>query len=163
MLQQRLNLPREMVITPKAATSRFYPVGSQGREMPSADALRAAAERASAGYPSSSPLEGGATSDTEGGPLKRGREGEPGDQTLAKRHQGQVKRSTGHTHRQRTTPPTHTRTRQEQHPTPPNEHPHKHFTTLEGGATTVRATSHARVGGRAEVSVGGRVEVRRGL
>jgi len=27
----------------------------------------------------------------------------------------------------------------------------------------VRATSHARVGGRAEVSVRGRVEVRRGL
>jgi len=53
---------------------------------------------------------------------------------------GGVKISTGHTHthRQRTTPPTptHTRTRQEQHPkrTPP----HKHLTTLEGGATTVR-------------------------
>jgi len=29
---------------------------------------------------------------------------------------------------------------------------YKHLTTLEGGATTVRATSHARVGGRAEVS-----------
>jgi len=42
---------------------------------------------------------------------------------------------------------------------------HKHLTMLEGGATTVRATSHARVGGRAEVEVSmrGRVGVRRGL
>jgi len=39
-------------------------------------------------------------------------------------------------------------------PTPQTNTPHKHFTTLEGGATMVRATSHARVGGRAEVSVG---------
>jgi len=38
----------------------------------------------------------------------------------------------------------------------------KHLTTLEGGATTVRATSHARVGVRAEVRVGGWLEVRRG-
>jgi len=28
-----------------------------------------------------------------------------------------------------------------------------HLTTIEGGAATVRTTSHARVGGRAEVSV----------
>jgi len=32
-----------------------------------------------------------------------------------------------------------------------------HLTTIEGGAATVRTTTHARVGGRAEVSVGGRV------
>jgi len=36
-----------------------------------------------------------------------------------------------------------------------------HLRTIEGGA--VRTTSHTRVGGRAEVSVGGRVEVRRAL
>jgi len=41
--------------------------------------------------------------------------------------------------------------------------PTPHSTTLKGGATTVRTTTHARVGGRAEVSVGGRVEVRRAL
>jgi len=34
---------------------------------------------------------------------------------------------------------------------------------IEGGVLPVRTTSHARVGGRAEVSVGGRVEVRRAL
>ena len=39
-----------------------------------------------------------------------------------------------HTHTTRTTPQTNTS--------------HKHLTTLEGGATTVRATSHARLGGR---------------
>jgi len=71
----------------------------------------------------------------------------------------QINRSHTHTHRQRTTPPTptHTRTRQEQHPKPQPNTSHKHLTTLEGGATTVRVTSHARVGGRAEVSVSGRV------
>jgi len=50
----------------------------------------------------------------------------------------------------RTTPQTTTR-----RTTPP------HLTTIEGGSATVRTTSHTRVGGRAEVSVGGRVEVRR--
>jgi len=34
------------------------------------------------------------------------------------------------------------------------EHP-PYLTTIEGGATTVRTTSHTRVGGRAEVSVAG--------
>jgi len=38
-----------------------------------------------------------------------------------------------------------------------------HSTTIGGGAATVRTTSHTRVGGRDEVSVGGRVEVRRAL
>jgi len=77
-----------------------------------------------------------------------------------------VKQSTGHTHTGHTdrenTPDTgtHTRTTRKQKPTNTS---HKHLTTLEGGATTVRATSHARVGGRAEVSMRGRVEVRRGL
>jgi len=36
--------------------------------------------------------------------------------------------------------------------TPQTNTSHKHLTTLEGAATTVRATSHARVGGCAEVS-----------
>jgi len=55
------------------------------------------------------------------------------------------------------TPPTpaHTRARQD----PQTNTSHKHLTTLNGGATTMRATSHARVGGRAEVSMRGRVEV----
>jgi len=34
-----------------------------------------------------------------------------------------------------------------------------HLTTIECGAATVRTTSHTRVGGRAEVSVGGREAV----
>ena len=62
---------------------------------------------------------------------------------------------------------THTTTRQEQphkqtitRTTPP---PHTQSTTLKGRATTVRTTTHARVGGRAEVSVGGRIQVRRAL
>jgi len=38
-------------------------------------------------------------------------------------------------------------------PNPQTSTSHKQLTTLQGGATTVRATSHARVGGRAEVSV----------
>ena len=66
---------------------------------------------------------------------------------------------------------THTNTRQEQHHKrphegPPNDHTKDHpphLTTIEGGAATVRTTSHARVAGRAKVSVGGRVEVRRAL
>jgi len=70
---------------------------------------------------------------------------------------------------------SHTHTDREQHPrqrhththttrtTPQTNTSHKHLTTLEGAATTVRATSNARVGGRAEVSVRGRVQVRRGL
>jgi len=36
----------------------------------------------------------------------------------------------------------------------------KHSTALEGGAATVRATSHVWVGGRAEVSMESRVKVR---
>ena len=82
--------------------------------------------------------------------------------------QAPVKRSTGHAHththihRQRNNTPdtdTHTHTMRT---TPQTNTSHKHF-MLEGGETTVRATSHARVGGRAEVSVRGSVEVRRGL
>ena len=77
-----------------------------------------------------------------------------------------VNRSKGHTHThtpaENNTPDTHTHDKNNT-PNPQTNTPHKHFTTLEGGATTVRATSHARVGGRAEVSVGGRLEVRRGL
>jgi len=38
-----------------------------------------------------------------------------------------------------------------------------HLAAISGCATTVRATSHAWVGGRAEVSMGSRVEVRRAL
>jgi len=40
-------------------------------------------------------------------------------------------------------------------PNPQTNTSHKHSTTLGGGATTVRATTHARVGGRTEDSVGG--------
>ena len=76
-----------------------------------------------------------------------------------------MKRSTGHTHtpRENNTPDTHTQHDKNNTPNPQTNTPHKHLTTLEGGATTVSATSHTRVGRRAEVSVGGRVEVRRGL
>jgi len=60
-----------------------------------------------------------------------------------------VKISTGHTHthRQRTTP-RHRHTHAHDENTTPNEHRPQDLTTLEGGVTTVRATSHARVGGR---------------
>ena len=67
-----------------------------------------------------------------------------------------INRSHAHTPTERTPPtPAHTRARQD----PQTNTSHKHLTTLNGGATTVRATSHARVGGRAEVSMRGRVEV----
>jgi len=64
-----------------------------------------------------------------------------------------VQRETGHTQTHDKDNTTHDHAK---------EHP-PHLTTIEGGATTVRTTPHARVGGRAEVSVGGRVEVRRAL
>jgi len=75
-----------------------------------------------------------------------------------------INRSHTHIYRQRIIPPTPTHTHDKNNiATPQTNTSHKHLTTLEGGATTVRATSHARVGGRAEVSVRGRVKVRRGL
>jgi len=77
-----------------------------------------------------------------------------------------INRSHTHTHTptEDNPPVTDTHTHDKNNtPNPQTNTPHKHLTTLEGGATTVRATSHARVGGRAVVSVGGRVEVRRGL
>jgi len=75
-----------------------------------------------------------------------------------------ISRSHTHTPTENNTPDTDTHTHDKKNtPNPQTNTPHKHVTTLEGGTTTVRATSHARVGGRAEVSVGGRVEVRRGL
>ena len=63
-----------------------------------------------------------------------------------------VKISTGHTHThtptENNTPDPDTDTHDKNNtPNPQTNTPHKHFTTLEGGATTVRATSHARVGG----------------
>ena len=64
-----------------------------------------------------------------------------------------VKRSTGHTHTptENNTPDTDTHTHDKNNtPNPQTNISHKHLTTLEGGATTVRATSHARVGGCAE-------------
>jgi len=61
-----------------------------------------------------------------------------------------------HTHTHREQHPRHKHTRQEQHPTPPNKQPPQTLNNAQGGATRVRATSHARVGGRAEVSMGGR-------
>jgi len=50
------------------------------------------------------------------------------------------------TQRQRTTPPTptHTHTTRTTPQTPKRTPPINHLTTLEGGATTVRATSHAK-------------------
>jgi len=47
------------------------------------------------------------------------------------------------------TPDTHTHDKNNT-PNPQTNTPNKHLTTLEGGATTVRATSNARVDGRAE-------------
>jgi len=45
------------------------------------------------------------------------------------------------------------------HKRPNEEPPPLHFTTIEGGAAKVRTTSHTPVGGRAEDSVGGRVNI----
>ena len=85
-----------------------------------------------------------------------------------------VKKITGHTRthtdREQHHPDTHTnerttRTKNKNNkptkPKPPNanEHLPQTIITLEGGATTVRATSHAQVGERAEVSVRGSVEI----
>jgi len=69
-----------------------------------------------------------------------------------------------HTNTQQEQHTTQRTTRQEQHHTRPHEEPPPpppplHLTTIERGAATMRTTSHTRVGGRAEVSVGGRVEV----
>jgi len=66
-----------------------------------------------------------------------------------------------HTHTDREQHPRHRHTHahdKNNTPNPQTNTSHKHLTTLEGCATTVRATSHAGVGGRAEVSVRGRVE-----
>jgi len=68
------------------------------------------------------------------------------------RRREKINRSHLHTHRQRTTPPTPTHTHDQNNtPNPQTNTSHKHSTTVEGGATTVRTTSHARMGGRAEV------------
>jgi len=76
----------------------------------------------------------------------------------------QINRSHTHTPTENNTPETETHAYDKYNtPNPQTNTSHKHFAKLEGGATTVRASSHARVGGRAEVSVRGRVEVRRGL
>jgi len=58
---------------------------------------------------------------------------------------GPVKISTGHAHTptENHTPDTDTHTHTTR-TTPQTNTSHKHSTTLEGGATTVRATSHAR-------------------
>jgi len=96
------------------------------------------------------------------------------DSTVASQPKGKlgshVKRSTGHTHTH-----THTHTDTEQHP---DTHTHTTRTTPQTPKRTpptnterrterrskvallARATSHARVGGRAEVSVGDRVGTR---
>ena len=62
-------------------------------------------------------------------------------------HQNTSKRNRSHTqtHDKNNTTNDHTK----------NHSPH--LITIEGGAATVRTTSHTRVDGRAEVSVGGRV------
>jgi len=59
-----------------------------------------------------------------------------------------INRSHARTPTENSTPGTHTHDKNNAQP--PKRTPHKHLTTLEGGATTVRATSHALVGGRAE-------------
>jgi len=60
-----------------------------------------------------------------------------------------------HTPTEDNTPDTDTDTHDKNNtPNPQTNTSHKHLTMLEGGATTVRATSYARVGGRAKVSVG---------
>jgi len=63
-----------------------------------------------------------------------------------------VRRETGHIHKHTTRATPHN-TRPEQHYKRPHEEPPAHLTTIEGGAATVRTTSHTRVGDRAEVSV----------
>jgi len=50
-----------------------------------------------------------------------------------------VKRSTGHTHTHPPPTPTHTHDKNNT-PNPQTNTPYKHLTTLEGGATMVRAT-----------------------
>ena len=70
-----------------------------------------------------------------------------------------LKRSTCHTHTHTDREPhprhRHTRTRQEQHPKPPNEHlPQTLKNARRWRDDGVRATSHARVGGRAVESPG---------
>jgi len=54
-----------------------------------------------------------------------------------------INRSHTHTHGENNTPDTHTHD-QNNTPNPQTNTPHKHLTTLEGGATTVRATSMVR-------------------
>ena len=52
-----------------------------------------------------------------------------------------INRSQTHTHTDRTTPPTPTHAHDKNNtPNPDTNTPHTHLTTLEGGATTVRAT-----------------------
>jgi len=68
------------------------------------------------------------------------------------------------THDKNNTRTTQHTTRQEQHHKRPHgEPPRPHLATIEGCAATVRTTSHTWVSGRTEVSVGGRVEIRRAL
>ena len=69
-----------------------------------------------------------------------------------------INRSHAHTDREQHPRHRHTHTHDTNNtPNPQTNTPHKHLTTLEGGAMAASATSHAGVGGRAEVSVGGRV------
>jgi len=67
----------------------------------------------------------------------------------------QINRS--HTHREREQQPRHrhTHTRPEQHPKPSNEHLLQTLNNARRWRDDGAAISHARVGGRAEVSVGG--------
>ena len=81
------------------------------------------------------------------GPMRRG---------TAPSESSGVNRSTHHTHthththteRENNTHDTDTDTHDENNPNPQTNTPRRHLTTLEGGATTVRATSHARVGAK---------------
>jgi len=84
---------------------------------------------------------------------------------LVCRHAPGKKINISHTHTptEDNTPDTDTHAHDKNNtPNPQTNTSHEHSTTLGGGATTVRATSRP-VGGRAEVSVRGRIEVRRSL
>jgi len=70
-------------------------------------------------------------------------------QSEHKNSKERCKRDTGHTQKHYQNNTTHDHTQ---------DHP-PHLATIEGGAATARTTSHTRVGGRKEVSVGEKGDV----
>jgi len=73
-----------------------------------------------------------------------------------------INRSHAHRTRRQRKHPRHRHTHAHDK-TPQTNTSHKHLTTLNGGATTVRATSHPRVGGRRWVESLGLEENQEGL